>query len=448
MPEPNWQQQGSFLQPIAAPVGDPDTGTLYQLPCIAQEYIPILLGCLDQLRNPSTWDPTLTQAQLAQALARVDQLTSLFANAVSTPCCNVQMQLTSGCELQYSVDGGSTWTTVSGWDANFGGCVRADIAPPPTNPLGLSLPTYQCSVAGFLAKQIIQGSLSSLTSSYNSNLSLLSAAGDLATVLAAVGFVWVAGFVDLVATVYPLITSSTISHFMTAESDATLASDLTCCIYSNLGSDEGITPGNFTAIRNCICGVSYTYPEVITAICSMIDNWGISGLQNLQVGAALVIEDCSSCGGNQCYYWPWVTTNSFSQSYGGWASGDGYYALNCPNPTCGISCNLCNLQGNLSHAVTCTQIDLLVNNSGANGTAPTQQRQLVLSHSGTSVFTAEFPEGAYTTPTWVSITVPSVLIDEISVIWFENFSGIGAQLRGLQMHFTGTNPFTPSACIH
>jgi hypothetical protein len=452
MPTENWLQQGSFLEAISAPTGDPDTGTLYQLPCISQEYIPLLLGALDQLRNPSTWDPTLTTAQLAQALDRVDQLRHLFADAVNVPCCSYQLQFTSGCALQYSTDGGTTWTDVAGWDSNFPTCVQANVPAPLTNPQGQTVAQQQCAVAAYLAKEIIQASIASLSSSYSENNSALAAAGDLATVLAAVGFVWTAGFVDLVSTVYSLYTSTTAPHFEYAQTDPNLASAVTCCIYQHMGSSRGINDSNFTAIRNCVCALTYTYSEVITAICAMFDNWGVTGIQALESGAALYEADCSGCGG-----WCWerdltLANGSINPNADApycvatWVSGTGWKGCYASSP------NL--TESSLQYVsadwggfpVTCSSVEIDFLLTGHN--SGTYQSNVKFYHTGTLLFTDNITSTAYNPLTTAHFVFPGgpLTIDEIWIHLYDDGNYV-QQVSAIRLCGSGTNPIGANNCV-
>lgn len=66
----------SFQFPVPVPVTDPDTGTLFQV-CFNSEYLPLILGCLLQARQPSTWNTT-DESVLAQTFGRVDTLLTMF----------------------------------------------------------------------------------------------------------------------------------------------------------------------------------------------------------------------------------------------------------------------------------------------------------------------------------------------------------------------------------
>lgn len=155
MPLVNWQQQGSFEAGEIPPSVEPDAGTQICIGPIAQEWLPVVLGALDQLRNPSSWIVADDDAMYT-TLRRVDKLRQIIA--VGEGCeMQVLTRFTAGCVLQTSLDGGTTWADVPGWVDNFDACVKAHIPPQvPDNP-GDTLPNqHACNIAGFLSQELIK----------------------------------------------------------------------------------------------------------------------------------------------------------------------------------------------------------------------------------------------------------------------------------------------------
>lgn len=88
-----------------------------QLPATA---IPYMIGSLLQLLQPPTWaitDPT----RMAEVLGQVTDL--IVALGTAGAC---MFRLTASCLLQYSLDGGTTWTDVTDWTTNFPTCVASN----------------------------------------------------------------------------------------------------------------------------------------------------------------------------------------------------------------------------------------------------------------------------------------------------------------------------------
>ena len=109
----------SVSDPGTAPADDP-------VVCfrINQSWVPYMVGCALQLLQPAAW--TADSAALPDLLGRVNDLLNIIGT--SEVCVTPELQLTSGGELQYSLDGGATWTTVGGWAANFPLSVRSSQA--------------------------------------------------------------------------------------------------------------------------------------------------------------------------------------------------------------------------------------------------------------------------------------------------------------------------------
>src|ERR1035437_614061 len=89
---------------------------------IPQTAIPYIVGSLLQLLQPPAWaitDPT----RMAEVLGQVTDL--IIALGTAGTC---MFRLTDTCLLQYSLDGGSSWTDVTDWATNFPLCVRSNQA--------------------------------------------------------------------------------------------------------------------------------------------------------------------------------------------------------------------------------------------------------------------------------------------------------------------------------
>lgn len=79
--------------------------------------IPYITGSLLQLLQPPTWAIT-DPSRMSEVLGQVTDL--IVALGTAGPC---MFRLTASCLLQYSLDGGTTWTDVTDWATNFPTCV-------------------------------------------------------------------------------------------------------------------------------------------------------------------------------------------------------------------------------------------------------------------------------------------------------------------------------------
>lgn len=87
-----------------------------QIPATA---IPYMIGSLLQLLQPPAW--AITDAtRMTEVLGQVTDL--IIALGTAGAC---MFRLTNTCLLQYSLDGGLSWTDVTDWATNFPLCVRS-----------------------------------------------------------------------------------------------------------------------------------------------------------------------------------------------------------------------------------------------------------------------------------------------------------------------------------
>ena len=111
----------SYREPLPDPGTDLVSATVVcaQIPATA---IPYMIGSLLQLLQPPAW--AITDAtRMAEVLGQVTDL--IIALGTAGAC---MFRLTDTCLLQYSLDGGTTWTDVTDWALNFPLCVRANQA--------------------------------------------------------------------------------------------------------------------------------------------------------------------------------------------------------------------------------------------------------------------------------------------------------------------------------
>ena len=312
MPFVDYQQVGSFARPISPPDEPPNAGSMVCIGPFNAEWLPILLGASHQLVNPSTWS-TPDDASKVLVLQQAEQLREIIAQA--GPCGAMQLQLTAGCALQYSNDGGATWTDVAGWDANFGECVKTQIVPAaPPNPVHTDPASEACDIAGYVAHEIIQAGVAAGVQSFQTDAELMTFAQDVMASLA-FAFPITAEAMLALSQFYSFYNSSTIGHFTAARDDEVLWADVTCAIYSAIKAKGYIDASNIGAVRSNICGLTYTYTEVINAICAFVDNMGLSNFRAMQMVGAMGTTLCTSCDspGSQ-----WCHTGSFKGDMQGW----------------------------------------------------------------------------------------------------------------------------------
>jgi hypothetical protein len=300
MPQVNWQQQGSFEAGELALAYPPDAAPLVCIPPINQYWLPYIQGCLDQLVNPSTWI-TSSDTALNDALDAALKLKQIVGQAGA--CFMYQLQFTSDCRLQYSTDGGGTWTDVAGWDANFANCVSSVIIPPvPPNPGHDVIQQHACNISGYLSSQIIQLTVTHAVNGYNTGLTQLQFAQDILDTIA-YAFPITSIALTIFHDLYAAVTGATISDFTAASTDPALWGAVTCAIYSAIRSTGYITAANLPNVIANVCAISYVHADVVTALCSFITNVGLQNLQAMQNVGVVDTVDCSGCAAPWCYEW-------------------------------------------------------------------------------------------------------------------------------------------------
>lgn len=356
MPKVNWMPQGSFEPGEIPPTEDPDTGDMVQLPCVNRHWLPFVQGCLDQLRNPSTWivaDDDAMNAVLYR-VARLKQMFGEWSACVSfdvrfdPDSCQLQktldggatweeisgwsswlscvppqtlLGLDSGCTLRESFDGGDSYSPVPGWIDNFSQCVQeyTPVIGLPPNPDDQSPAQLACSISSYLAQEVVLASMSQAVTAIQDNLTLLAFGSSVVSLIPE--FVLVTAGYDAVASIYGVIAEGTLSDYESALSDAALWQDVACAIFDAILTDGYVTPGNFSSVLSALSGITYSHPDVVSAITSYVSALGPTGLAQLSQRAGLVTgAACASCAGNWCFTWG----NGYADFSVGWSAWSGF----------------------------------------------------------------------------------------------------------------------------
>lgn len=299
MPTINWQAQGSYENGIIPLVAAPDDEPLVCLPSINVHWLPIVLGCLDQLRNPSTWI-TVDDDAMAEILYKSARLLQMIGDRSECVCTLVRLE---SCQLQTSCDNGATWNTVPGWDPGFGECVQEfiPVIGLPPNPGDEAPSQFACSIAGYLANDVILKAITQAITSITDDIALLGFGTVLVDLIPE--FVLVTAAFNAFTIIYTAISEGTIADYEAARDDPALWQAVQCAIYGCIVSAGYVTPGNFACIVSAVSGISYVHSDVISLIVSFIESLGATGLAQLSQRAGLVPgADCSSCE-NWCYEW-------------------------------------------------------------------------------------------------------------------------------------------------
>jgi hypothetical protein len=435
MPKVNWQQQGSFEQGELALTFAPDEAPLVCIPPVNRHWLPYILGCLDQLTNPSTWivaDDTALDAVLDKA-ARLKQLVGSAGDCVLCPQIRLQ-----DCVLQFSCDGGTTWTDVSGWQANFTSCVQthAPVTGQPANPGGKTPDDLGCAIATFLTEQIIQAAIQKAVDDIIASRSLLQYGLDVILLLP--GFYWSAIFVEAINVIYGAISGGTISNFEAALSDAALWVKVRCSIYLAIRADGHITVANFSQILVNLAAISYIHADVVSALHDYVQSLGFVGLAELSQPAGLTTgENCSSCLASWCYFWDGTTGNAppWTLTGGPWEGTYGSYGYR----SVFVSGSAQTLVMDLMFAAThIDSVELYWTSVVAAGGGSRNY-----SDSNGSTVTLDPAAGSH-----YRLITPNVTLSEIALRIDSNPAGSTDYntLATIRIRGTGTNPFGASNC--
>lgn len=431
-PLTDWQPTPSFRDTAVPPAAGPTSGTLVQLPCINQDWLPLVLGAVDQLRNPATWLDTLSDAARDAVLGQVDYLRSLISEALNVPCCSYQLRFTSSCVLQFSTDSGVTWTDVSGWDANFAACVSGVTIPGvPENPGSNPPATQGCNIAGYLAKEIIQLVVTKAVSDFNASKTLLQFGQDVMDVIGyafPITFYAFTVFHDL----YNAITAGNIADFTSASTDPVLWGDVTCAIYNAIKTTGYITSTNLATVIGNVCAISYSHPDVVTAICNFITNIGLQNLQKMQSVAVVDNVDCSGCVAGWCVHF------NFSVAQGGWSSisglGNWVGGVGWESAATGGVWEALYLNTNaLDPGGTITSVRVVWN--AANTVTNPSVRRVEASGSFATNFSDDAAGPIDETLPW------NHTVGNFQTVLYSDFNGLGSILTDIYVHGTGTNSF-------
>jgi hypothetical protein len=482
MPRNNWLPQGSFEAGELALVQGPDEGTLICLPPINQDWLPYIMGCLDQLRNPSTWIVVDDDAMEA-ILTKVARLQQMFGGRA--PCFMYAQRFTADCLLQYSTDGGTTWTTVDGWAENypacnppqtilqlddscdlqesfdngeswttilgwherFTGCVQAaaPIIGLPPNPQDQTPDQLSCSISDYLANEIILDAMGAAVTAIQDDLTLLTFGANILTLIPE--FVIVALGYDAIAAIYGSVEEGTLSDYEAALTDASLWGKVRCAIYDAIVGDGYVTPDNFAEILTRIAAISYTYSDVITAIHGYVEKLGATGLAQLSQGAGLNSgADCSSCAGaGWCYVWDFTVSTDTWESYNpaepaAWVPGTGWTGIYSPGSSPPAVQTDIKIVGTFN-GVTSVEVFYTTNEVGGGAV-----REIYAVPTSGPEITGPLGSGIYTSPNATLLPI-NADCTEIGIILRSAGSTDNPVITKCAIRGAGTNPFGTSNCL-
>lgn len=444
MPELNWKQRGSFEGGSIPSVVEPDAGTQVWLGPVAREQLPWVCGCLDQGRNPSSWI-VADDSAMYETLRRWDTLLGLLCgNGGSEMPVMLRFE---GCDLQTSIDGGTTWVTIPGWAENFSGCVRSNMPPPvPPNPNHDVVQQHACNIAGYIAHEIIQLSMARMVSGITFMDPEVKIVRDILDLLPGASLA-LDTLTTSISDFYNIVTGGTLSHYSDASTDGALWSAVTCAIYNVIKVSGYVTAANFAAVFVAINAVTYVHAEVVNAIAFYFATMGLPAVQAMQTVGAIDNIDCVGCG-ISCFQW------DFANGAGPWTvnggcGSDGSYNGTTKRFESGLAANTCLPASSVLwlEQTFATPIHFAgaVWEFGAGDVSPLGSRRIQGYLGATLVFNiTDAIMGAATFPALDSVTT-SGIIDKLIFFMDVGFPSLYSISR-IAVDFNGPNPFGADNC--
>lgn len=328
MPGQPWFQQGSFRDPAIPPLDDVDAGTLVQLPCVNKDWVKLITGSLQQLRNPTTWGD-LADSDMATVLDRVDKLLQLVGDSPEAPCVlpvvNVAIDCVNG--LQYQTSDG-IWHVGTSM-ADICTCTTACIiAPAPANPQGVSNSQQACNLSGFLASEIIKVLFEKVVAYVGTMNQQVQFAKD---VLQSIGFAFPITYAaaNWAYDFYNDVVGQVLSDVESVRDDPVFWAEVTCAIYRGMLPDNHVTAANKPTIGTELAGLIYVgNPWAVVAVATVWNAFPLEDIQAMQNVGALDDVDCTNCGsGPWCVHFDFLTAAGpfvVVGGHGSWVSGSGW----------------------------------------------------------------------------------------------------------------------------
>lgn len=440
-PFPYYGQVGPFIAPQAPPTDGPFDGTLVSLPCINPEWLRILLGAADVLRNPSSWAP-VTESTLSIVLQRVDELKGQLSEAAS--CVNPITALAFDCTgtgLVATFADGAESTVIS--PAQFCTCARGCITPTTPVPVtGQSTPQNACGIATYLGQELFQQFMQVMANARQANDVVAKWVTDIVTAIAAVNPILeiMALFVQ---NAYNTSQPQSYLDMQDAQSNTALWVNMKCAIFNAIKAQGYVTASNFASVATAIAGISYTHPWIVAMMSNMWTDLGLFGIQKLQDQGALTVGDCSTCG-SWCWQMDFTVGPSgwsvISGLGGVWVGGAGW------ETSAGTQPYECAIEFVFPTPLTITEANLTFC-TNFSAPHPDDRKWVVNAHGGGSttfgIDLAARPSCAH------SSTGPiSILADSIFLVMRNETGGGPIVIPNAQFKGVGANPFGVDNCTY
>ena len=479
---------------VTPPDSSPGESPLVVVP-MNEAWVPILAGAATLLMRADNWKLGGTSSEEV-----VGQATDLVAAIGEASAIMFRLE---ACVLQYSFDGGATWTDVADWSSGAPDCFtgvtgatgetgatgatgatgsagsegatgatgatgagsdgatgatgatgRDGIGYPGTvpNPQGVLAGQNACNIAAYLTQLLIKAGLNQAVTSVTADQSLVTAGMLIIGVIPGLDLFGLA--IDAVGGMYLAMQAGTLSDYSDAAADATLWSDVQCEIFTAIVADGQVTDGNFSAVVAGIRGVPYTHASVVTTLADYVEHMGATAVEAAQMAGALYVGDCSTCG-EYCYTWnlanangdfdtSWHIETGVPEDSAQWVEGVGWKSVYESN---GGNYNLIFIDFGASRPLISVELSYSIGVGTSDPTGnlsgyPNSYRALDVLGTGAIIGTLNAAVGSYdqTIDVGESVTGLRIVIDEPDQSAHSFITAI--TIRG-----TGVNPFGVDNCV-
>jgi hypothetical protein len=348
-----------------------------------------------------------------------------------------------GCNLQYSTDGGTTWTTVTGW-----GSFTQDCLPPgtPANPLDSDTDTLSCSIAAYFAQEVINAGIQHVVDEINDSKTLVQTVQS----LLALGFlidVPIALGLELGTLAFNVIQGLNLTDLQTGLSDTAYFGDVMCAIFEVIQPDGMITADNWAAVQAAIDAVTAPNAATAAAVSSYVDSMSYATAGYLQQQGPIYEGDCSGCG-TWCYKYDFATGQHGWALVGGegsWA-GDSWLGINDSGG--GFGHTELDVQNGTAYspAIEATACSITYATTAADAHFAGSFVQFYGGSAGTvtrDIHALLIPDGANHT---LAVTPPTGTFTHVYVRIIADGLGQTVRLRAVQLGGDGTNPLGTTNC--
>ncbi len=420
---------GSFPLPVVPPDIDPDGGEQVTV-CFSVDWLPSVIGALQQLALQATWEGDDAAVLLAQS--RAQTLIAMFGQddgGCENTVCLSDVIYDSGTDaIERSIDGGMTYFPLPEGDPRHGAAYRY---PP------ITATDVRCQAASnmtrFISDLVAQvllvvdeaGAFEGLTAIILPFILELGPFGILIDLVLALGFILFSAGAAAIAAAF----TSGVYDTLTCIFDCALSADGTC-------TADQLAAIN-TQIDAQIGGLAATVLHALLLLTGEV------GLSNMAQRANDPSPNCSGCACDWCYHFDFSVDDGGFAVYSGGGGGGTWDGSGWAGTTVGTE-----RQADISRTFSARAIDEISvkwDTNANDGNRPT----LILYLSGTQVFRADavYSTGSSQIGATFTANPSAVTADEYRIFMATTFPAIYfCEILDATIKGQGSNPIASNNC--